>query len=45
MADKKPKVKVRVHIRYKAVERKAMEIPPKKPKTPGSGNSKNSGKK
>jgi hypothetical protein len=45
MADKKPKVKVRVHIRDKQLERKAMEIPPKKPKTPGSGNSKNSGKK
>jgi len=45
MDDKKPKVKVKVHIRDKQVERKAMEIPPKKPKTTGSNNSKNSGKK
>jgi hypothetical protein len=45
LVDDKVKEKVRVHIRDKQLERKAMEIPPKKPKTTGSNNSKNSGKK
>lgn len=45
MADKQSKGKVKVHIKDKPADKKAMEIPPKKPKTTASNNSKNSGKK
>jgi len=45
LVDDKVKEKVKVHIRDKVIERKAMEIHSEKPKTPGSGNSKNSGEK